>query len=591
MLKNIKLYRINQENYKFDKIKEREKKIEKVIQEGYKKYKKKGKVDIKDIPILEKEGIKYYLFVYNFGEKKSEWINFFPNQLTSDLKFDIINISVLLFIDNGIDIFVIVGGNGYQLIIPFIDHSFGLMVYSKIMNPEEDIIVSINSRGLTGARSGISEQYRNEFKIIDFVRFGKVPKEIHIIISKLISNEYFNFLQKKRNEKIKIYAGKSFNVKKNLNFEELHRLINEIGFILERPESDFLSSYIEVRNSRQINEELEPLLIREIFNDLQYYRKSIIETGDKRFKFDFCNPDKMVQFYEADNYVLKEKVGERDYNIFKEVENREDIYDEVLSRAVELHGDNDFYRFRSYIRGVRILAYTGNTKPASSGFIYHFTSEFIFDKQPIFLVDTKWYRLKKTFVEDLKHETVQIVRNNKLPAHILNLPWDKNKLKKEAEYNLQYDGLENYLVLDTFTPDGIELCDVMYIEKDKIYLIHVKYGFSAPIRELVNQITLSARRLYEDSKSAEKPYLTKIFEFLKAKKNYPLNLSLKEFKELFERKIVYVFAFTSGLANDDNIEENIEKYKSNIAKYSLIQCRQDMQTSVFDLNICQIKRK
>ena len=45
--------------------------------------------------------------------------------------------------------------------------------------------------------------------------------------------------------------------------------------------------------------------------------------------------------------------------------------------------------------------------------------------------------------------------------------------------------------------DGLELCDIMYYDDNNLYLIHVKYGFQSKIRELTNQITISARRLRE----------------------------------------------------------------------------------------------
>ena len=90
---------------------------------------------------------------------------------------------------------------------------------------------------------------------------------------------------------------------------------------------------------------------------------------------------------------------------------------------------------------------------------------------------------------------------------ILPLPWSKSIIRTEKKYNLQYDLIENYIVLDTITPDGVELCDIMLIEEDKIYLIHVKYGFDASLRELSNQIMLSAKRLYDDSKSGKYSYI------------------------------------------------------------------------------------
>ncbi|WP_305952306.1 DUF6119 family protein [Emticicia oligotrophica] len=593
MEQSIKVYQINKDNYKFDGKTTDDDKITVIITSVYSKYKSKKKFNISEIPTYTVKGLKYFLFVHNFAEKETEWSSFLPPQLIDNVQFNIKNLTLLLFISDGISLFVVVGGKGYEVIVPFINHSFGLMVFSKVIDPNEDEIISINSRGLTGARSGISEQYRNEFKLIDYIRFGKVPVEIHLKLSKSISNEFFGFLQVKENERIKVHAGKSFKVKKNLNFEQLNELILQLGYILERESNDYLTTYIEIKDEKQLNERYRPLLVDAIYND----RMNVINQNMTKFKFDFCDPNKMTQFYEADYYILKEKQEKEDgssekYVKFDKVENRHEIYNKVIRRAVETINPMDFFNFRRYIQGVRICSYTDNKISTSSSFLYHFTSEFNprGSSTSIFLVDTKWYILKQSFIDDLKFECVRAIKNHKLPSHIFYLPWDKSTIKREGEYNLQYNDLDNYIVFDTYTPDGIELCDVMYIDNEKLYLIHVKYGFDGALRELDNQISLSSQRLVEDLKSNKFEYLKKNYDGIKDKSQNLSKYTFQEFKDLFiNKQITYVFAFTSQFDKDYLVEENIERYTSNIAKYSLIKCTKDMITNNFDLNICQIR--
>jgi len=592
MQQSIKIYQINKDIYKFDGKPSDEDKITAIIANIYSKYKVKNKFNINEIPIYANNYLKYYLFVHNFAEKETEWSGFLPRELISNVKFNVKNLTLLLFVSDGISLFVVVGGKGYEAIVPFINHSFGLMVFSKLINPNEDEIISINSRGLTGARSGISEQYRSEFKLIDYIRFGKVPVEIHLKLSQAISNEFFYFLQNKDNERIKIYVGKSFKVKKSLTFEELNVLIVQLGFILEREGNDYLTTYIEIKDEKLLNNLYRPLLSKEIFDD----RMNVINQNSAKFKFDFCDPNKMTQFYEADYYILKEKQEKDDgtnekYVQFAMVENRHEIYNIVIRRAVEKIEVMDLFNFRKYIQGVRICSYSDNKISTSSNFLFHFTCEFNVEGRSIFLVDTKWYILKQSFIDDLKFECVRAIKNHKLPNDIFTLPWKKSIIRKEGEYNLQYDKMDNYIVFDTYTPDGIELCDVMYIENEKIYLIHVKYGFDGSLRELDNQISLSSQRLVEDMKSGKFEYLNKIYTSAKNKSHNLSKYSFHEFKKLFNRKIIYVFAFTSQFDTDELVEENIDKYRSNIARYSLIKCTKDLLTNNFDLNICQIRHE
>lgn len=594
MNQNINIYRVDQKHWELRNTIPREKKIEKIIQLGWKKMKKSESFNIGDIPKLKKESLTYYLYVHNFAEKKSDWIKFFPYELTANLEFEVTNISILLFVDNGRDIFIIVGGRGFQLVLPYIDQTFGLSVLSRVLKPEEDFITSISSRGLTGSRSGMSEQFRDEFKIIDFIRFGKIPTKAHLTLSKKISTDFFHFLQNKQDERIKVYGGKSFKIKKNISFEELHVIITELGFILELESNDYLSPYIEVRDKNIIETQLRPLLIAAIYADLKFASTNVVNTStikDRKFKFDFSHPSKLAKFYEADSYLLKEKIGDKKrHQEFATLENKEDIYDAVLKRSIELGKHNDLYEFRTYIQGVRVSSYTDGKSSTTSPFLYHFTSEFNFNKQPLFLVDNRWYKLKPSFIVDLNFQCTETIKANELPSHILTLPWEKSK--KESAYNLSYENQDNYIVLDTFTPDGIELCDVMYIENDQTYLIHIKHGFDASMRELTNQITLSARRLYEDKKSGSHAYLDKVYKRLKGRRSTQLDYTNDEFIKLFDKKnIIFVFAFASKINEDFLVKEHIEKYTSNIAKFSLVQCNQEMKTYSFDLKIRQIRQR
>lgn len=593
MSKTKKIYKIDLDNYKFKKSSPKKDIIQIIINSCLKKWKSKRTVKVDELSSVERDGIQYYLFIHNFDEKKSNWFTFLPSELITNSLFDVSNLSLILFINDGTDIFTVIGGKAYQAITPFIDHSFGLSLISKILTPNEDSIVSISSRAITGVRSGVSEQYSQEFLISDFAKFGKVPTEIHIILSESMSSEHFSFLQSKQNERVKIYAGKSFKIKKHINFNELHSLIQEFGFMREKISNNYLSTYIEIKDNIRKENEFKPLLVKALFNELEFIGKTV-ETKDKRFKFDLSCPNKLVEFYGADYYILKEKIGEegRKYEEFATTEDREGIYSLAMKRALEIVGNNDFFEFRRYISGVRLLSYTDGKISSSASFLFHFTTEFDADGKSIFLVDNKWYILNNSFIDDLKFECVQCIRNHRLEGDIFNLPWP-DSIKKEFEFNslyLSHD--DDYYLFDTLTPQGIELCDVLYTTSDTTYLIHVKNGFDNSMRELSNQILLSAKRLNEDIKSGAFEYLDKVFEIGKKFNDgrlKPYNKSL--FRDCFKKKIVFVFAFRSKLFHDELVEESIDKYKSNIAKYSLVQCTREMLTYNYELKIRQIRKK
>ena len=583
----VKIYRLNKDYYKFQECETNTSILRIAVQIINEKKSTKEKIKFEDLSSFEENGLKYYLLVHKHKEKKSDWFVFFPALLTSDWDFNQRNISIILFVDNGIDIFIVVGGSAFRQIVKIIDHTFGLRLLSKIMSPNEDKILSINTRGVTGTRSGLSEQYRDEIRVADFAKFGKLPTEVHLTLSQKITDEYFSFLKSKPNEKVKIHVGTSFKIKKSLTFNELKSLIIELGFIMELEEQEYLSSFIQESNPKLISENFQPLLIRAIFNDFAN-KKRDNTNYTQSFKFDFCNPNKIIEFYSADRYILTEKSG-GSYNTFAETTNKGEIYDLVLKRMIdEFPGETKLFDFQIFIQGLRIIAYQDGKKNCSSSFLFHFTSEFSFDNQTVFLIDNKWYRLKNSFLKDLDAECLSTLKRNKLPNSIFSLQY--NSGETEYEYNLKYHDYDNYYVFDTITPQGIEMCDVLFTSEETTYLIHVKKGFDNSMRELTNQITLSARRLTTELKSDSSEYLRKLWESYSKKYPDKAEIEFDEFLKFFDKKIVYVLAFISHRADNANIINLFNKYRSNIAKYSLLECGIDLQEYRYELNICQIKK-
>jgi len=590
MTQNPKIYRIDKEHRLLKKLPNCKLIIEKIINTEFTKQGIKGSFDSDSLKQIRKDDLVYYLYLYDSNESVSVWKDFLPKELTGNEGFIQQKLSLVLFVETEFDIFCIIGGNAFQIILPFIEKSFGLNVYSRIIQPEFDKIASIKSRGITGSRAGLSEQFRDNYRIIDYIKFGKVTQEIHLKLSQETTDLHFSFLKNKETDRIQIYVSTAFKIKKNVDFNELHLIIKELVIISELAPSDYLDSYKEITDKNLTDNILHQELITRLFNDTENLR-SRISNAHRSFQHDFSNPNNIEKFYEADEFRLKEKTENNGYTVFATVYDRNDIYDAVLNRAVELFGVNDRFKFMNFVRSAYVTCYQDGKHSIGSGFIYHISTEFPYDGTPIFLVDTKWYRLQDSFVEDLKTNTKHVLKTYKAPSSILNEPWDKSTVKTEGEYNFKYNSKPNYIVIDTIIADGLELCDIMYYDDNNLYLIHIKYGFQSKIRELTNQITISARRLRETLGTKEKPLLEKIYNRL-IEKEYDIDeLTLEEFKALFDKKISFIFGFASHLSSDLIVENHIDKYTSNIAKYSLIQCSSEMRAYYYDLLNYQIPRK
>lgn len=209
---------------------------------------------------------------------------------------------------------------------------------------------------------------------------------------------------------------------------------------------------------------------------------------------------------------------------------------------------------------------------------------------PYFLIDNKWYKLKGNFIEQLKNRCQKILNTYQLEDGIFDINWDTRLLPEEAEYNDEYKDIKNYFVMDRNIVEGIELCDVMYYNRSNVYLIHVKKGFNSSLRELENQIRLSAQRLSTEILSGKHGFIDQFYSKIKEQAKQKNKLNQSKFRNLFKRNITYVFAFTSGHKRDRVVSENLKYFKSNIAKYCTVICNSELKSYDFNFRVKQIMK-
>ncbi len=528
------------------------------------------------------DSITYYSYVYNETIKDSYWATYLPSAITNEHNFQVLKISFVLFASIEGKIFATVGGGGIRVLKRYLNHRFGLELFEYLTIPNEDKVISMTTRSISGSLTQQSEIYRNGRTLVDCLKFTEIPTKINVILRKDILDSVFDFIDF-NNDTIYAELGSYFFIKHSITFRSLHSLFKKINEILSDHKPTPISTFNKVEDQTLRDGDFKNILIKNLWDDM-YDKYGPARVADPyKLDIDFIHPSKVQNFYECDRYELKAKGYKKP---FFETIDRDELYSEGLKFLFNnLEHPDNLFDFGAAILGIRVYGYRDNKVSTHAMFVQHITCEIKHLNKPFFLIDNTWYKVKSDFIESINERCINLLEKNNLKPNILNNKWD-NKFPTEGDYNLSYDGKSKYFVFDTIVPDNIEFCDIMYEDNNTIYLIHVKNGFDAKIRDLSNQIVISANRLWNDVNSGSISYLESIIDSFNKKRITQIDKSsmLENFQT--NKEIVYVMAFKSKNGNM-SISEKVRNSKSNIAKYSLIQCTQDM-SSLFTLKIIDI---
>ena len=83
---------------------------------------------------------------------------------------------------------------------------------------------------------------------------------------------------------------------------------------------------------------------------------------------------------------------------------------------------------------------------------------------------------------------------------------------KEEAYLELYRNKNDYIILDKFTPEDVEFCDLLCMRDGKIYLIHAKTGFGNVSRDHSLQALMSCEKIANNINTSIKGYFDKIYE-------------------------------------------------------------------------------
>lgn len=486
-------------------------------------------------------------------------------------------------------IYAIAGGYGSFEIEQFTKSDFGLEIIVKLFDRENRVIKSIQQRGVTGIVLGQTRYYRGDQRFSDENQFGQIFKQVQAELDSHHLIHSFGFSKDDlRKENSGCIAKSSFKINKAIDFDELLNLIKKIDDILGKPENFTLNKVIHLRGKRfeKLTGELEEEMYKQIFDD---YKAGQIPD------FEICNSN-FEQYLTAENYVIE--LNNKDSikfdhrpewpNIIKEIKNKKAIV------------EDDYFQFKHSVLLRKLVAYDAfNNKITNDTIFNHLNGEVIYKGNSFFHIDKSWYRIDSTFIDDLNNQCSAMLKDA-WDTTIIKYKFDTTK--DEDVFNQLFLNQPGALVLDTITPENIECCDILFYDHTNITFVHVKKGFSNTMRDLAAQVSIAAKRVRETINTDFK-YFAKVEAMAKtavkkdalrnaiAAQKFPPKGLVNLFKKTPRPWITFCLAFVDTASTKRSLLRDIEKFGSNIAKYSLIELSQDLRLMGFDFKVVQIENK
>lgn len=529
----------------------------------------------------------FNFIAYCFRQPKEKFYLkvFLPDELTENQNFDIIEFSFVLFIKYKSEIYCVISGSGINVIKKYLHPTFGIEIYQRIANPTNDNIIELYIRSIANNISSKKETFNLNQTISETLEYSDIPTKIKLKVRNELKKKEFKKYNLDKNLAI-MEVGSFFYLRKKIDFEELKELIIDLHKIYTKNTPKQLTLFNKV-NETDLLKKLDDKLLDLITDDIQLHNDPSRVRQTLNDIIEVVHPSKLERFYECEKFVIRYKFsrGKKDLEIL----DRSDLYFNATKYIFDtIDSITDRYAIKQNIFKLNITGYVNNKEATYGSFFSHVTAEMDHETSKYFKIDGHWYILENEFLNIMNDDAKAYYSKYVLNKNIL-INWKDGE--DEDTYNRSYHELDQYYVLDKVIKENIELCDILTINNNIAYFIHVKNGFNTKMRDLYIQVILSAKRLSNDLKNTKGiSYLKKTLEEYN-KRNSDKKIDIDDFLEKIKSKeltINFVMAFKNNHYKKDNILDRIDKCNSNIAKYSLVQVVKEMQAFNFGINLIDI---
>lgn len=526
-----------------------------------------------------------------FGAKRfSEGLQDFlgsllPSDLTEDEKQDLffsVNKDIVLFIYDNKDVFAITSGSGYSIIQQFVDERFPFEVAKRMLRGD---FKSAEMRDLTGLVYAQSRNFRRDYNFSRKEAFGKVWKKLSGAVDSSVvkaSAHISSFIADKSEKKLNADVKSSFTFRKKVKIDQMFAAIKELQALLAQDLTDAQKRAFGFLDTlKQVTKKETKDALKDVLADMCL---SFIRSSEQESDFDFCHPREMTRFLHGTGYEIAAGIE------WDEAPSAA----EVLVKLRESDGidKSDAEKFKKDFLRLKMDFQEDEEGPTFGDDLWkYFHGEVEFGGKKYFLIDGQWYEVVGEFLTSLAADFIEDVftGNPILTSDVPFMAWDTSD--DEGVFNEKQGKKPGFYFGDKVFLKGekgkIELFDLLYVVDDKVYIIQVKDGFGASIRDACSQIQMAAEIIERDMRMNDgHPELGRYHDALKEK--HP-GLSKDEFFKLLDRERHYILAVSTRQEFTKAAFEN-GKHKSDIAKFEVLGTSHEFRVADRPFHVAHIEK-
>ena len=530
--KEVGIYLIDKRKFKDENNEEI---IEKIISNAKKKY---NYIEIENNNING-----YNIKLYNYiSYSQDSWSSFFECKLVDEklIKKDSISNNFIAFIYKGNNIFCITTNKAYNDIQKYILYFYGVYIMSYFIKSDDKIRSATYSNIMSNFLGG-SEHLGEEYQTTLNKYWDRINTNLMAEVDKKRLYTELNLKNKRKNSKVRCDAKDNFTICSKIDLKELIKIIEKLDDISDDSLIDKFNTIERIKNEELIKK-LDDRLIEHLYE--RYKNNSI----------DVCIVHKNIDsFFNSMSYAFW-KDGENLYEC-DTIPNSEDII--KLFKKLNISSKEEL---NDNLSKINIMCRDSDNEILISDYLKNFLNINIeVDNTNYIFQNRIWYKLTDNYIDTLT-EIFDMIKLNYQENGIKFKRWND---ETETDYIKKYDDVDNFYKIHPKLDDGIEICDLMYIDKENkvIKMLFLKQGFGASTRDLAIQTTMGVKRF--NSMANDEIKLKNFYKkYIEVKnKDYKYTDFKKDIKTFFKNAIIVY-----SLKNNQTEQSNIGKQSIIFAK-------------------------